>query len=64
MYRTFTNSKLFCCLSYGGIPFNYVNIEKYILFNLYCATQEESKKVKKLLDAYDAKYFVTESKNL
>ena len=47
-----------------GIPFNYVNIEKYILFNLYCATQEESKKVKKLLDAYDAKYFVTESKNL
>lgn len=48
----------------NDIPFNYVNIEKYILFNLYCATQEESAKVKKLLDAYDAKYFVAESKNL
>ena len=46
------------------IPFSYVNIEKYILFNFYCATQNESAKVKKLLDAYDAKYFVTESKNL
>lgn len=48
----------------NSIPFNYVNIEKYILFNLYCATQKESAKVKKLLDAYNAKYFVTESKNL
>lgn len=46
------------------IPYNYVNIEKYILFNFYCATQGESGKVKKLLDAHDAKYFVNESKNL
>lgn len=46
------------------IPYNYVNIEKYILFNFYCATQQESGKVKKLLDAHDAKYFVNESKNL
>jgi hypothetical protein len=46
------------------IPYNYVNIEKYILFNFYCATQGESAKVKKLLDAHDAKYFVNESKNL
>ena len=46
------------------IPYNYVNIEKYILFNFYCATQQESAKVKKLLDAHDAKYFVNESKNL
>lgn len=46
------------------IPYSYVNIEKYILFNFYCATQNESQKVKKLCDAYDAKYFVVESKNL
>lgn len=46
------------------IPYNYVNIEKYYLFNFYCATQGESAKVKKLLDAHDAKYFVNESKNL
>jgi hypothetical protein len=46
------------------IPYNYVNIEKYYLFNFYCATQQESGKVKKLLDAHDAKYFVNESKNL
>lgn len=48
----------------NDIPYNYVNIEKYILFNFYCATQGESAKVKKLLDAHDAKYFVNESKNL
>jgi hypothetical protein len=46
------------------IPYNYVNIEKYYLFNFYSATQGESAKVKKLLDAHDAKYFVNESKNL
>lgn len=47
-----------------SIPFNYVNIEKYILFNFYCATQAESAKVKQVLNEYKAKYFVTESKNL
>lgn len=51
------------CKNYD-IPYNYVNIEKYLLFNFYCATQAESAKVKKLLDAHDAKYFVNESKNL
>lgn len=51
------------CKKYD-IPYNYVNIEKYLLFNFYCATQAESAKVKKLLDAHDAKYFVNESKNL
>lgn len=48
----------------NDIPFSYVNIEKYILFNFYCATQAESAKVKKLCDAYEAKYFAVESKNL
>lgn len=45
------------------IPFNYINIEKYYLFNFYCATQEESKKIKKLLKNYDVKYFINECKS-
>ena len=47
-----------------GIPCNYIDIDKYILINCYCATQRESAAVKKSLDRYNAKYFVTESKNL
>lgn len=48
----------------SGIPFNYIDIQKYILINCYCATQAESAKVKKILDKHNAKYFVSESKNL
>lgn len=47
-----------------GLSFNYVNIEKYYLFNFYCPTQKDSAEVKKLLKFYDAKYFVSESKVL
>lgn len=48
-----------------GIPHNYIdNVGKYTLFNIYCATQEQSKKVKELLTGYEAKYFVSESKTL
>ena len=48
----------------SNVPMNYVDINKYILINCYCATQEDSRKVKTILDKYDAKYFVSESKNL
>lgn len=48
----------------SGIPFNYIDIQKYILINCYCATQTESTKVKQILDKYNAKYFVSESKTL
>lgn len=51
-------------LKNANIPFNYIDIQKYILINCYCATQEESAKVKKILDSYNAKYFVSESKTL
>lgn len=47
-----------------NIPFNYVNIEKYFIFNIYCATQKESVNVKNALKESNAKYFVSESKNL
>lgn len=47
------------------IPCNYIpKIGKWSVFNIYCDTQEKSKKVKILLDKYNAKYFVSESKTL
>ena len=52
-------------LSIGAIPHNYIeNIGKYTIFNCYCATQAESTKVKRIVDQYGAKYFVSESKTL
>lgn len=44
------------------IPHSYIDIEKYAIFNIYCATQAESAEVKKIIDQYDAKYFVAESR--
>ena len=46
------------------IPCNYVDINRYVLINCYCATQKQSAGVKNILDLYNAKYFATESKNL
>ena len=46
------------------LPFSYIDINKYILFNFYCATQIESAIVRDLLDKHNAKYFVAESKSL
>lgn len=46
------------------IPCNYIDIDKYILINCYCATQKQSLAVKELLNCYNVKYFVSETKNL
>lgn len=46
------------------LSFNYIDVGKYVIFNIYCATQAESAKVKPLLSVAEAKYFVAESKNL
>lgn len=46
------------------LSFNYADIQKYYLFNFYCPTQEDSKNVKDLLENFDCKYFVSESKTL
>ena len=52
-------------LNKADLPFNYIEgIGKYVLFNIYCETQADSKAVKGLLDFHKAKYFVTESKSL
>lgn len=46
------------------IPYNWIDIDKWYLFNVYCLTQKESALVKEVVNRYHAKYFVTESKNL
>ena len=51
-------------LKANDLPYNYVDINKYYLFNVYCATQAQSAKVKEVLNTYNAKYFVSESKTL
>ena len=48
-----------------NIPHSYIYLsEKHTLFNFYCSTQQESTKVKEIVNKYDAKYFVAESKTL
>ena len=51
-------------LKNANIPMNYIDIDKYIIINCYCATQAESTIIKKILDKHNAKYFVSESKTL
>ena len=47
------------------VPHSYIeNIGNYTIFNFYCATQKDSAKVKDIINQYEAKYFVSESKNL
>lgn len=47
------------------VPHSYLVItDKNTLFNFYCNTKKETKEVKKLIDNYHAKYFVSESKIL
>lgn len=60
--RGYTTS-LHCSLVDAEISHNYLeNVGKYTLFNVYCETQTESAKAKKVLDKFNAKYFVTEEK--
>lgn len=64
VYEPYTES-LHHDLENADIPHNYIpNIGKYTIFNIYCETQVESKRVKGLLDYHKAKYFVSESKTL
>ena len=46
------------------IPYNTIQLDRWTLFNAYCATQKDSAFVKDIADRYKAKYFVTETKNL
>ena len=51
-------------LEEDNIPHNYIDVNKWVIFNIYCATQKESRIAKEHLDKANAKYFVSESKGL
>ena len=56
---------LHCNLVDAEISHNYLeNVGKYTLFNIFCETQSDSLKAKEILNKYNAKYFVSESKAL
>jgi uncharacterized protein YebE (UPF0316 family) len=62
VYDVYTES-LHNDLNKSEIPHNYIaNVGKYSVFNIYCATQEESARVKRLLEYHKAKFFVSEAK--
>ena len=64
VFEPYTKS-LHLDLTAEEIPCNYIpKIGKWSVFNIYCDSQEKSKKVKILLEKYNAKYFVSESKTL
>lgn len=48
-----------------GLSNNYILLgEKYVIFNIYCATRQDSLLAKRILDKYNAKYFASETKIL
>lgn len=52
-------------LNKAKIPYNYIEgIGKYTIFNVFCSNQQQSTAVREILKAYNAKYFVSESKAL
>ena len=51
-------------LNEDNISWNYIDVNKWVIFNIYCATQAESKIAKEHLAQANAKYFVSESKTL
>ena len=44
------------------IPHNYIEVGKWVIFNIYCATCEQSESVTEICKLYHGKYFVTETK--
>ena len=52
-------------LKRAEMSFNFIDgVGKYVIFNIFCETQADSHKAKEILDHYNAKYFVSESKTL
>lgn len=56
---------LIVALEKEEMSFNYIDgVGKYVIFNIFCETQEQSRKAKEILDAHKAKYFASENKAL
>lgn len=49
-------------LERNKIPYNYIDINKYYVFNFYAKTQAESEIIKRIIEVCEGKYFVSESK--
>lgn len=47
-----------------GIPMNWIDLNKYMVINFYCATKSKSAFVKTLIEGYNGKYFASETKTL
>lgn len=64
VYRHQTRN-LHSVLTEAELPHNYIeNVGKYTVFNIFCENQKQSATAKKVLNEYQAKYFVSESKTL
>lgn len=48
----------------NALPMNYLDIEKYFIVNFFCATQAQSLAAKHIIELYNGKYFVSETKVL
>lgn len=61
-FTTANNSKdIINILEIKDIPYSTIQVsKKYTLFYCYCATKEESAEIKKLINNFNCKYFVTE----
>ena len=46
----------------NSIPYNYIDINKYYVFNFYAKTQTESNIIKSIINSHNGKFFVSESK--
>ena len=47
---------------FSKIPYNYIDIGKYYVFNFYAKSQKESLFIGKIINTHNGKYFVSESK--
>ena len=45
------------------VPYNYIDLDKYVIVNFYCPTQKESKITKEFIEINNGKYFISETKN-
>lgn len=62
---TITDLNCYYQLHEQKIPCNCLHTtDKWYIVNCFCETQEQSAKAKKILEIYNAKYFVSESKTL
>lgn len=51
-------------LEQANIPHAYLVLGKFVLFNTYCDTKEESVVVNKVIKQFKAKYFITENHSI